>query len=206
MQQLISPPEGQQLIRSRVCQPQLGFPPWLCPGTWRGLSRRRPGLPACPSEAHSGDHCGPAVPTPPPDPSPRLMGFSSAPVNPLGSQADRAVHPPPLSPPPLPRSLPCLLLSPWTPSSSPGTPCLQGRPFQSPPVTELSWGAGALWAERSGAFTGLASRWRMKVRRKGKKEAETLRLWMNMTSQMVNSALTVECILFNTLISCLLGK
>ena len=89
MQQLISPPEDQQLISGRVCQPQLGFPLWLFPGTWRGLSRRRPGLPARPSEAHSGNQCGPAVPTPPPGPSPCLLGFNSAPVSPLGSQADR---------------------------------------------------------------------------------------------------------------------
>ena len=46
----------------------------------------------------------------------------------------------------------------------------------------------------------------MNVRRKGKKEAKTLRLWMNIMCQMVNRALTVECILFNTLISCLLEK
>lgn len=148
MQQLISPPEGQQLIRSRVCQAQLGFPPWLYPGTWRGLSRRRPGLPACPSEAHSGDRCGPAVPTPPADPSPCVLGFSSAPVHPLGPQAPRPPFTLHLFPPLLSSGL-CLacfcscghLAAPQGPLASRVAP-------SSPRLSQSCLGERGLWGQR----------------------------------------------------------
>lgn len=130
---------------------QLGFPPRFSPGTPRGLSRRGPGLPAHWSEARSGDQCGPALPTPlrtrphtPPDLSPPVLGpqrSSWESPGPSGSQTSiRSTF----SPPPFPRPLSWLLLSPWIPSSSPGTLCLQVPHFQFPSLIELSWGVGAL--------------------------------------------------------------
>ena len=168
---LISP--HWQLIRSRVCQLQLGFPPRFSPRTPWGLSRRGPGLPAHWSEASSGDQCGPALPTSLLTPPPACWALSAAPGSPLGPQVLRPTFTPPFPHSLSPRPLSCLLLSPWIPSSSPGTICLQVLHFQFPSLTELCWGVGAL-GTGSCVFTGLPSHQCMEVRRKGKKEAETV--------------------------------
>ena len=103
---LISPHEDQQLIRSRACQPKLGFPPGFSPGTPWGLQHKGAKTPSRsidPSEASSGDQCGPALPTPSPVSSPHLSGpqFRSCQCPGL-SASQTPIHPPalPTSPPP----------------------------------------------------------------------------------------------------------
>ena len=148
----------------------------------------------------------PSPPHTPPDPSPCMLGPQRCSWESLGlSGFQTSIHST-FSPLPVPRPLSCPLLSPWILSSSPRTLCLQVPHFQFPSLTELSWGVGALGTGRSCVFTGLPSHQYMEVRRKGKKEAETLRLRMKHNVQMANGALMVKYILFNTLISCLLEK
>ena len=169
---LISP--HQQLIRSRVCQLQLGFPPHFFPGTPQGLSRRGPGLPAHQSEASSGDQHGPALPTPLLTPPHVCWVLSSAPVSPLGPQAPR----PPFTPP-FPYSLsPGLSLACSCPRGY--LAALQGPSASRFPASSSQSYLGEWVPSGQGdpVFIGLSSHWCMKVRKKGKKEAETVRLEM----------------------------
>ena len=142
---LISP--YRQLIRSKVCQLQLGFPPRFSPGTPRGLSRRGPGRPAHWSEASSGDQCGPALPTPLLTPPHACWALSAAPGSPWDSQVFRPPFTPPfphsLSPGlSLARSCPRGYLAALQGPSASRFPTFSSRPSQSYPGEWVPWGQG----------------------------------------------------------------